>query len=100
MKIPDKIQIMDCEITVEYDKKLSFEAGCCGLAAYRENKIFLQPSTEDFPRPDCDIEKTFFHEMTHWILFKMDETDLRNNEKFVDVFAACLRQALMSGKII
>ena len=40
--------------------------------------------------------QTYFHELTHWILYIMNENDLRNNEKVVDVFATFLHQARVS----
>ena len=39
---------------------------------------------------------TFYHELTHAILYTMGETDLNNNEKFVCVFSSFLTEAIRS----
>jgi hypothetical protein len=41
---------------------------------------------------------TFYHELTHAILYTMGETDLNNNEKFVCTFSSLLTEALTTAK--
>lgn len=100
MKIPKKVKIINSEIEVVWNDKLHYKEDAVGFASYREDKIEIQPNSKDWPRGDSDILHTFFHELTHWILHKMGENELRSNEKFIDTFSACLHQALVSGEII
>lgn len=39
---------------------------------------------------------TFYHELTHAILYTMGETELNDNEKFVCVFSSFLTEAVRS----
>lgn len=60
-----------------------------GEAHYRFNEIQLNPDEHK------DIlESTLFHEFTHFILNKMGEKDLSDNERFICVFSGLLYQAL------
>ena len=99
MVIPKKIQIMDSEIRIEWDEHLHFKDDSTGSANYRENKIVLQPSTKKWPVDDADMIHTLFHEITHWILHKM-ESELKSDEQFVEVFSGLMHQALVSGEFI
>ena len=85
-------------ISVEYDPLLTVRDDCRGQASYRTSRILLQPSSETWPRSATDIEHTFCHELTHHILNKMFRDDLNGDEKFVDVFAGLLHQALVTMK--
>lgn len=40
---------------------------------------------------------TFYHELTHSILATMGETDLNNNERFVNSFAGFLTEAMKNA---
>jgi hypothetical protein len=45
-------------------------------------------------QPHTTIEQTFCHELVHSILYHIEERELFNNEKFVNLFAGALYQAL------
>jgi Zn-dependent peptidase ImmA (M78 family) len=47
---------------------------------------------------DVQKQQTFCHELVHCILDKMGETDLNDNEQFVDVFGSLLHQAWTTCK--
>ncbi len=47
--------------------------------------------------PDIKLEGTFCHELVHIMLYFAGEHELRNNEKFVDVFSGLLHQALTTA---
>lgn len=94
MRIPTKFKLLGYTITVEFDPMLDGRNGTLGEARYTTNSIALQPNTDTFNRPAETQEHVFFHELTHHILHKMNEYELRGNEKFVDVFAGLLHQAL------
>lgn len=67
-----------------------------GHAAYRENLIRIQKSTNGTPRLPEQIEHTFYHERMHWMYYVMGEDDVRNNEKQSDIGGALLHQAHIS----
>lgn len=48
--------------------------------------------------PEKEIYKTFYHELIHAILDEMGETELSNNERFVDGFSRLLVQYELSKK--
>jgi predicted SprT family Zn-dependent metalloprotease len=94
MDIPRRLKLLGRTITVEYDPMLDGRDGTVGEARYTSDSIALQPNTDTFRRPQTQLEQVFLHELVHYILNEMNEYDLRRNEKFVDVFAGLLHQAL------
>lgn len=94
MDIPRRLKLLGRTITVEYDPMLDGRDGTVGEARYTSDSIALQPNTDTFRRPQTQLEQVFLHELVHYILNEMNEYDLRSNEKFVDVFAGLLHQAL------
>ena len=96
MRIPKSFNLMGKTYTVEYMPRLNFSEGAMGMAYHRSHRIGLQTDTPEYTRTTEDNEQTFLHELTHHILHAMGETKLNNNEKFVDMFAGFLHQALTS----
>jgi predicted SprT family Zn-dependent metalloprotease len=94
MDIPRRLKLLGRTITVEYDPMLDGRDGTVGEARYTSDSIALQPNTDTFRRPQTQLEQVFLHELVHYILNEMNEYNLRDNEKFVDVFAGLLHQAL------
>ena len=94
MDIPRRLKLLGRTITVEYDPMLDGRDGTVGEARYTSDSIALQPNTDTFRRPQTQLEQVFLHELVHYILNEMNEYDLRSDEKFVDVFAGLLHQAL------
>jgi hypothetical protein len=90
MKIPKRFKLAGQTIQVIIDKELQHREDLWGLTVYRENKILLD---EAIARPQTGQEQTFLHELVHWILYAM-ESDLRTDEKFVNLFSNFLHQAL------
>jgi hypothetical protein len=87
MKIPKKFKIFGHEINVELSNDLHAKNDIWGEARYRENKIVIDNNIiEDLK------EQTFLHELVHLILNYIDEKELRDNEKFVDLFSNILYQ--------
>lgn len=91
--IPKVIQLGGIKITVEIDPTLFKNRRILGDAQYPPQKIVLDPTVLDLDL----AEQNYVHELVHWILYVMNEDDLRNNERFVDLFATFLHQALKSG---
>jgi hypothetical protein len=88
--IPTSFQLAGMTITVEKDDALFKERKILGEALYPQQKIVLD---SDLLHPESQ-EQNFLHELVHWLLYVMNEDDLRNNEKFVDLFSFLLHQAL------
>ncbi len=87
--IPDSFWLGGLQIDVSYDENLYKNRKIVGEARYPSQSIFLDSVVLN----KQSTEQSFYHELTHWILYMMNEDDLRNNEKFVDVFATFLHQA-------
>lgn len=94
MEIPKSFKLMGRTIKVEYLPMLNFKDGAVGMAYHRSHRVGIQPDCPEYPRTKEDIEQTFLHELTHHILFAMGETKINDNEKFVDMFAGFLHQAI------
>jgi predicted SprT family Zn-dependent metalloprotease len=97
VKIPESFKQFAQEVTVKYKKDLSNKHGSWGKCYYDRNEIELQDNKYDEGLPDIKLEETFYHELVHIILYFAGEQELRNNEKFVDVFSGLLHQALTTA---
>lgn len=93
MKIPNKVQLMGETIKVTIDKDLAMRTDAFGQAHHRFNEIKI-----NYNDNKEIMEHTFFHELTHMVLDKMNEQDLSGNEKFVNLFGGLLYQALKDMK--
>lgn len=87
--IPTSFYLGGLQIDVTYDENLYKNRKIVGEARYPSQSICLDSVVLNKQL----TEQNYFHELTHWILYMMNEDDLRNNEKFVDVFATFLHQA-------
>jgi hypothetical protein len=94
IKIPKQLKLMGQTIKVIYEEGLLKRADSVGHARYRENTIALQKSTGAYPLTDEQIEENFFHELLHFIFFKLDETEMMSNEKLITQISGLLHQAL------
>jgi hypothetical protein len=90
--IPSSFWLGGLKIDVSYDENLHKNRRIVGEARYPSQSIVL----DSVILSKQLMEQNFFHELTHWILYVMNEDDLRNNEKFVDVFAYFMHQALVT----
>ena len=80
--------------TVEQDSQQCEHQRDMGICQSNRNKILLLSKLEGEDMPKDEVEQTFFHELIHAVLFTMGKDKLNNDEKFVDVFAGLLHQAL------
>lgn len=87
--IPKSFWLGGLQIDVSYDENLCKNRKIVGEARYPSQSIVLDSAVMSKQL----TEQNYFHELTHWILYMMNEDELRNNEKFVDVFATFLHQA-------
>jgi len=93
MKIPRKYKLFSTTVNVVWDNKRLNDKDMYGLSDYSKNEIILSTTDGLNKLSDDRIIDTFYHERTHSILDAMNETELSNNEKFVNVFSNLLRQA-------
>ncbi len=93
MKIPTSFKLFGTTINIEWDNKRLNDKRNYGEASYGQSKIFLSTTQELEPLSEDKIMDTFYHEKVHIILNMMNERELSENEKFVDVFGKLLRQS-------
>ena len=87
--IPDSFWLGGLKIDVVFDENFYKTRKIVGEAQYPPQRIILDSTIMSRQ----SIEQNYHHEMVHWILYMMNEDDLRTNEKFVDLFAHFLYQA-------
>ena len=92
MPIPSKFTLFATEYEVYYDSFLDGE-GLYGQFVPSRNVIRLALTHETSPLNPSIQEATFYHEKVHAILHEMNETELYENEKFVDLFSKLLMQS-------
>ena len=68
-----------------------------GMVNYRSSKLYVADACEYYPYKPKQKQETFWHEVTHAILYDMDN-ELYKNEKFVTEFSTRLNNAIRSAK--
>ena len=91
---PIKFEILGQEIDIIYRDSLSNERDANGEAHFRDNQIWIQRDVKGCPRKEEQIEETFWHEVTHIILEKLQYQKLSENEEFVGRFGSALQQVV------
>lgn len=97
-RLPISVPLLGEVIRVEKSPSIVTEQDALGLAVYDENKIIIQEHADGCPRTNEQMWQTLLHELTHLILHRMGQNKLRDNEKFVDMYAGLLHQALTGMK--
>ncbi len=93
MKIPKKFKLFGSIIDVVWDNKRLNDKSLYGLSDYSRSEIILSTTHGAEDLSEDRIMDTFYHEKIHSILDAMNERELSENEKFVDVFSKLLRQS-------
>jgi len=91
--IPKSLMLHGQLIEVVFDDNLCAREGNRGENHNGYNKIVLQSHVAGDPQPQSWIEQAFLHELVHDILYHM-ESEKNDDEKFVNLFASLLHQAL------
>lgn len=101
MEIPNKFKLLGHTITVSFcPDKFTDSDGVCGFACYRRNEIQLRPSTTVSPLSAEQIAQTFWHELTHFVLYfaaaaYSGKSDfMHQDEGFVDLVSSLYHQAV------
>jgi hypothetical protein len=98
MNIPKQFSIMGHKILVRFDPDFKASTGNVAEVDLQTNMITLQSSLPRLFIHRSILEQNFLHELTHLILENMGESELSDNEKFVDMFAGLLYQCLETQK--
>jgi hypothetical protein len=97
-KIPKEFKLFATTYNIKWDNLRMNDKQMYGLCDYSRSEITLSTSDGVEALSNDKIIDTFYHERTHAILDMMNERELSQNEKFVDVFSKLLRQADESAK--
>ena len=95
--IPIKLNVGGQEIEVKIVERC--DNNCLGECRVANGVIEIASkyNKDEYISESCKLN-TFYHELTHAILYTMGETELNNNEKFVCCFSSFLTEALTSCK--
>lgn len=97
-QIPIEFKLFSTTIRVVFDNEKMNNMKYYGCFDYSNSTITLS-FTKGITTLSLDrIKDTFYHEKVHAILDMMNENELSENEKFVDVFAKLLRQSDETSK--
>lgn len=69
-----------------------------GYIDYRPGVIYIHTTAREQPVSPSNMQETFWHELTHAILYEMDHK-LHRNEVFVTKFSKLLNRAINSAKL-
>lgn len=98
MQLPRKIKVGDRWYSVEIVETMQRRAqmGCVyyGTGAI---EVAAKSNTTDKPYTKAEVSDTFWHELTHAILYDMGSS-LYKNEKFVTRFANRLSKAINTAR--
>lgn len=98
MNLPRKIKVGDRWYSVEIVETMQRKAqmGCVyyGTGAI---EVATKSNTTDKPYTKAEVSDTFWHELTHAILYDMGSS-LYKNEKFVTRFANRLSKAINTAR--
>ena len=100
--IPKQFQIFGQTVKVRADNRLLVNEDALGVARFLMNEIHLLPSLDGIPRTQEQLEKTYLHELVHWMFYytfkDTDNADLIVDEFVVDNIANLLHQVLKTSK--
>ena len=94
IKIPSSIELGGLTIKTIIDDTMIRDRNRVGEANYSKQLIALDSSMT----PDETLHQAYIHELLHWIFFILNEDELKENEKLIDVMAHLLHQSLKSAE--
>ena len=100
MLIPNHIHLLGHKIRVVWKRDLVFTDEALGKADYRKHIIFLQEPCDAYDVPDTLIYQVYMHEVLHFILTLLGETQINDDERLVDNIAGLLAQATKGDYLI
>ena len=97
MIIPKTIKVGKTQYKIAHPQEIHKPSPCRGFVSYVTGVIALAKGNGFFKYTKQQKQETFWHEVTHAILYDMNHS-LYNNEKFVTEFSTRLNNAIRSAK--
>ena len=91
LQLPEEVTLLGIPIKIIVDDTMIEKHSFIGRADYINQTIII-----DTTAPKETVEQALIHELCHYIMHFMGEEELRDNEKFVDMLAHLIYQALAS----
>ena len=91
-RIPKRFNLLGQTIEVELCDHIASQNGTLGEARMTLNNIKLQKNAEGYPIPEMQRLHILYHEIYHMILTAMGQTELAEQEAFVDLLAGMTLQ--------
>jgi hypothetical protein len=88
--IPSEFKLNGKKVIVQYDDEYCDENGLLGEADFTDKTITLTSKDGSKRLPKSEIQKTFYHELTHLVLDAASRHQLKYNEEFVDAVGMLL----------
>lgn len=97
-QLPRKIKVGEHWYSVDVAESMR-ERAMAGEVHYGKRTITIaRKSYHGIPLKLSALHETFWHELVHAILDSMNETQLNNNESFVEEFSSRLAKAIQSAR--
>jgi hypothetical protein len=97
MEIPKKVKVGRVVYSVFRTPVIDSVSHLRGYIRYHWNQILIATHKGGAPRAQEAMAEAFWHEVTHAILYDMQDP-LHTNEKFVKAFSERLNQVVHSAK--
>lgn len=97
VNIPSSFEILGNKITIVFNDPTLAQNGELGLCDFNHNRILISTNHKGQKIPDDVSKHTYWHEVAHAMLHHMGETELRDNEKFVDLLGGMIYQVLKTS---
>jgi len=97
MRIPDRIKILDQIIKITWNDRYCTKEGVLGQSNLSFNEIMLCHKYDGREIPQEKINQTFFHELSHFIMYIMRREKLVHDETFVDNLGTVLCNIMLNN---
>lgn len=94
MRIPKRFKLLGHSIEVKDDDEIFFLKRSYGQCCFEGKWIKLVRPHAKHPITQSSLEHSFLHELIHMCLYHTEQSQLNDNEGFVDSLAGLLHQAL------
>ena len=96
--IPKRIHIFGHNIDILWNENLAADDSKTGISDFRRGTITIQPSCIQMNRTYDSVQRTYYHEVIHFILALLDYSDLTFDEHFVELVAGGLHQVISTAE--
>ena len=97
VNIPVSFEILGNKINIVFNDDSLAQNNELGLCDFNHNRILIATNHKGQKIPDDVAKHTYWHEVAHAMLHHMGETELRDNEKFVDLLGGMIYQVLKTS---